>query len=675
MTSSPSAARIEAVTTRRPRSCDDANHDDFSVARDRPIVKGVRAIVGTAGHIDHGKSALVRALTGIEPDRLPEERERGISIELGFAHLDLPAIGRIGVVDVPGHERFIRQMLAGAHGFDLVLVVVAADDGVMPQTEEHFDIVHLLAVQRAIFVISKIDAVPAARVDEVRGEIEILAVGTRFEGAPVVAVSARDGDGLETLRTYIAAALSDLQPRSEEGLLRVPVDRVFVVRGHGVVVTGTALAGRVAAGDEVVILPSARSVRVREVQVHGETVDAAFAGQRVALNLSGIDKDDVSRGDTVTVAGGPAATSRLDARVEIRPAAGRPVASHVRVRVHHGTRESLARLVWLDGVREVAPRGSGYAQLALAEPLVAAAGDRFIVRDETASRTIGGGVVLLARAERHRRSRGDVSPTLQMLEHGDDAARLHTVLAMAPVPALEPDDAALAVGLPVTALAALVASDPRVVALPDAGPAQVLIAAERLDDCLAGLRAAIADFQAKNPNLPGIDLERLRGAARPVPDAKLFRLLVDRLLAAGVIEKRGNIVHTRGHAASLAGTDDVLASRMQARIAGAGAMPPMIRDLADELAVDVARVSKVAAVLVLRGDLVRVSGELFFSRAAIDEIRARLVEHLGHEGEISAAGFRDLIAASRKYCIPLLDWFDRAGLTIRVGDVRRLRRT
>ena len=263
-------------------------------------MKGLKAIVGTAGHIDHGKSALVRALTGIETDRLPEERERGISIELGFAHLDLPGLGRVGVVDVPGHERFIRQMLAGAHGFDLVLVVVAADDGVMPQTEEHFDIVHLLDVERAIFVISKVDVVTPARVDEVRDEIEILAVGTRFEGAPVVPVSARSGEGVEELRACIASVLADLSPRSEEGWLRIPVDRVFVIKGHGVVVTGTALAGRVTVGDEIVILPDGppgadgpgapgpgkvarsggRRARVREIQVHGEAVESASAGQR-----------------------------------------------------------------------------------------------------------------------------------------------------------------------------------------------------------------------------------------------------------------------------------------------------------------------------------------------------------------------------------------------------------
>jgi selenocysteine-specific elongation factor len=669
----------------------------------------MRAIVGTAGHIDHGKSALVRALTGIETDRLPEERERGISIELGFAHLDLEAIGRAGVVDVPGHERFIRQMLAGAHGFDLVLVVVAADDGVMPQTEEHFDIVHLLGVPRAFFDVTKIDAVAASRVDDVRGEIEILAGGTRFEDAPVVAVSARTGEGLDELRRTIAAALKDLVPRSEEGLLRVPVDRVFVIKGHGLVVTGTALAGRVEVGDEVVVLPSGYSARVREVQVHGEAAPFASAGQRVALNLSGLAREDLVRGDTIagvsagrgtgqnvgrgagagsdrgTAAGSargadavaPAdlVTSRFDARIEVRPAAGRALASHVRVRVHHGTREASARLVWLDGVGEVLPRQSGLAQLALAEPLVACVGDRFVIRDETASRTLGGGVVLLARAEKHRRSQGEVSPLLGLLEDGDALTRVDALLRMKPSFAATPTEAAAALGLGEAELVGLVEGETRVMALPDAKAPTVLLAGERARVFLDAVVSEVEDFQKASPNLPGVDLEHLRGTVRPVLDTKLFRLLVDRLIAERRLARRGNLVFTPAHAPTLGGADDVFARKLLTRLVGAGVMPPTVKELADELRVDAMRIQKVAGVLVERGELLRVTPELYFVRAIVEETGRRLGEHLRLEGEITAAGFRDLVSASRKYCIPLLDWFDRAGLTIRVGDVRRLRRT
>ncbi|MBI5506885.1 MAG: selenocysteine-specific translation elongation factor [Deltaproteobacteria bacterium] len=638
----------------------------------------MKAILGTAGHIDHGKSALVRALTGIEPDRLPEERERGISIELGFAHLDLPGGERVGVVDVPGHERFLRQMLAGAHGFDLVLVVVAADDGVMPQTEEHFDIVHLLGVQRAIFVITKADAVDAARVEEVREELEILAVGTPFENSPVVVVSALSGQGVEELRGVIAATLADIQPKPERGLLRIPVDRVFVMKGHGVVVTGTALAGRVATGDELRVLPRGVSARVRELQVHGAVVEAATAGQRVALNLSGPGKDDIARGDTLAGPGPDLATTRFDASVEIRPSAGKPLESHTQLRVHHGTRETMGRLMWLDGIGAVQPRSRAYAQIALAEPLVLCRGDRFVLRDQTARRTLGGGVVVLAKAERHRRSAGEVAPRLRLLAEGDEATRLHTVLALASSFAVEPVEAALGAGLTTGDVARIVrrSGDARsdVIALPGSGEPEWLIAAERASAYLKALLDAVAAYHVQHPNLPGVDLEHLRGAVVPVVDARLFRLLIERLLADAALVRRGNLVHLPAHEASLGGADSELARRVAGAIAAAGLMPPIVKDLADELRIDAKKVATVAAVLVERGELVRVAADMYYARAALDEVESRLREFLTREGEITAAGFRDLISASRKYCIPLLDYFDRAGATIRVGDVRRLRR-
>jgi selenocysteine-specific elongation factor len=666
----------------------------------------LRAIVGTAGHIDHGKSELVRALTGIDTDRLPEEKARGISIELGFAHLDLEGLGRVGIVDVPGHERFIRQMLAGAHGFDLVLVVVAADDGVMPQTEEHFDIVHLLGVRRAIFVVSKSDLAGPDRLDDVRGEIEILAAGTPFERAPVVAVSARTGDGLAELRDAVAASLADLQPRPDTGPLRIPVDRVFVIKGHGVVVTGTALAGRVSTGDEVELLPEIaagaaagrpaaraegrpaaramdrsapsrpRRARVREIQVHGESVPAATAGQRVALNLAGVEKDDVGRGDTVAAPGGAVrSTMRLDARIEVRPAAGRAIESHVRVRVHHGTRESMARLTWLDGVERVATRASGLAQLALEDALVALPGDRFVIRDETAARTIGGGVVLSARAARHRRAHGEVAPALRALETDDAAARLAAVLGLAPSFGLDVTEAAAAAGLDAPAVLALAESGTGAVALGSGESGAIVVARSRFDAYTAALLEEVTRYQAAHANLPGVDIEHLRGACRPQLEARAFRFVLDRLEKAGSLVRAGSVVRTRDHAASLGRADEALAARMLASLAAGGVMPPVVKDLAMELGADAARIARIAGVLALRRDVVRVSPELCYARAALEDVRARLEAHLREHGEITPAGFRDLIAASRKYCIPLLDWFDREGLTIRVGDLRKLRQS
>src|SRR5512139_786504 len=333
-------------------------------------------IIGTAGHIDHGKTALIRALTGQETDRLKEEKERGISIDLGFAYLDLPTGERVGIVDVPGHERFIRNMLAGVHGIDLVLLVVAADDGVMPQTEEHLDILHLLGAAHGIVAITKTDLVDETRLAAVREEIEILLAGTTLEGAPVVAVSSTTGAGLDSLRQAIETALAGYTRAPSSGYFRLPVDRAFIMHGHGVVVTGTAVGGAVHPGDAVRVLPSGQETRVRSVQVHGREVAQATHGQRVALNLAGIERAGVKRGDLICDPRLDRVTDRCDAWVEIRPAAGRPIESHEVVRLYLGTAEAMGKLVLLDGRPALTPRQTAYAQLVLREPVQALRGDR-----------------------------------------------------------------------------------------------------------------------------------------------------------------------------------------------------------------------------------------------------------------------------------------------------------
>ena len=315
-------------------------------------------IIGTAGHIDHGKTALIRALTGQDTDRLKEEKARGISIDIGFAWLEGPDGQRTGIVDVPGHERFIRNMLAGAHGIDLVLFTVAADDGVMPQTEEHLDILHLLGVRNGIFVVTKTDLVDAGRVAAVREEIEILTLDTTLEGAPVVPVSTLTGAGLDELRTEIARGLASSRDNARNGWFRLPVDRAFVIRGHGVVVTGTAVAGSVSEGDAVRILPAGLTARVRGLEIHGSAVVRAGRGQRVAMNLAGVELGDVGRGEVVCDSRIDRATTRFDARLEVRPGARRPLANHERVRVHLGTAEVLGKVVLLDGVSELPPRSA-----------------------------------------------------------------------------------------------------------------------------------------------------------------------------------------------------------------------------------------------------------------------------------------------------------------------------
>jgi selenocysteine-specific elongation factor len=633
----------------------------------------VKAIIGTAGHIDHGKTQLVRALTGIDTDRLPEERRRGISIELGFAWLALPDGDRAGIVDVPGHERFIRQMLAGAQGFDLLVLVVAADDGVMPQTEEHFEICHLLDVHEAIFVITKVDLVDRARLEEVRSEIEILAAGTPFESAPVVGVSAQTGEGIDALRAMIVERLASLERPAQAGPFRMPVDRAFVLKGHGVVVTGTAAGGSIAPGDEVVVLPRGVTARVREAQVHDVAVERAYAGQRVALNLGGVDRQTVARGDTIVVAGVRADSDRFDARVEIRPSARRAVRSHERVRVYLGTRDVPARIVWLDGVVQVEPKASAYAQLVLRERAVAFAGDRFVIRDETARRTLGGGVVVLARARRHRGADGEIGPALRALEAGAPAERL---LAYArTTTALDTDASEIGVelGLEGAEVARLARDSDDLVALTDPTGSTRVAARDRFDAYVADLVAATESHHAKSPNLPGIELEPLRRAVPHEIEPRLFRSIIDGLVAEGRLARSGSTVAIPGHRVSMNDEDERLSERILAAIQAGNTMPPTTKQLEEQFAVSSRRLADLLGVLVERGVVVKVAGDLAFAREVIDELQGRLRAHLEREKEITAAGFRDLIDASRKYSIPLLDYFDRSGLTLRSGDVRRLR--
>jgi len=634
----------------------------------------VRAIVGTAGHIDHGKSALVRALTGIDPDRLPEEKARGISIELGFAYLEAAAGDRVGFVDVPGHERFIRHMLAGAQGFDYVLVVVAADDGVMPQTEEHFEICHLLGLERGAFVVTKSDLVSSERIEEVETEIALLAEGTPFAGAPIFVVSATTGAGIDGLRRHLLDTLPKLERSARaDAAFRLPVDRVFVLKGHGVVATGTAAGGSVAPGEEVMITPRRARARVREVQVHGRPVPRAWAGQRVALNLSGVGTDDVSRGDTVVTPDAGPGTQRFDASVEVRPAARRPLRSHERVRLHLGTAERTARLVWLGGVPSVAPKDTALAQIVVADaPVVTAPGDRFVLRDEAGQRTVGGGHVILVDAQRHRADDRDTTALLADLEISDTAGRVQAYLRLSADLGAPLAELSRALSIPQPEIATLVSGDDRFVRLGVDDNTAMLVARTRYDRYKTELLSRVEAYHRNVTSAPGLESERLRQGLVPRVDARVFRTLVDRLCSEGLLERRGAILAAPGHTVHMSPQAERSADDLLARLRASGSMPPSLSELQEQHGLAPAALQEVLAVLVERGQVVKVSTELYFARESIEQMGARLRQFLEREGRITPAGFRDLIEASRKYTIPLLDYFDRSGLTVRIGDYRRL---
>jgi selenocysteine-specific elongation factor len=631
-------------------------------------------IIGTAGHIDHGKTSLIRALTGQDTDRLKEEKERGISIDLGFAYLDGPGGERAGIVDVPGHERFIRNMLAGAHGMDLVLFTVAADDGVMPQTEEHLDILHLLGVRRGIFVITKTDLVDRARVAVVREEIEILTLDTSLDGAPIIPVSTVTGAGLDALRAEIAAQLARPAGPPPPGYFRLPVDRAFVMRGHGVVVTGTAIAGSVHEGDTVRILPGGETARVRSLEVHGVPVARAEHGQRVAMNLAGVERTDLGRGHVACHPHLSRLTQRLDAHVEIRQAGRRPVASHSRVRFHIGTAEVMAKLVVLGGGTELALRSAGYAQLILAAPVLAMRGDRFILRDETARSTLGGGEVVNPFADRHRRGEAELLERLAVLRSAEAPGAARALLELTPEFASDRATVAQALNLREEEAAAALAAVDTIVPLPDARAPEAYTTAAKWERLEAAACEAVAAAHRAQPLAPGLEMESLRTQLPWDIAPRVFRWCVDGLVAAKRLVREDSVMRAPEHRVALGAEARALGARVEQLLATGRFTPPDLRQLEESTGVPRKQLVEVLGVLEAEGRVVRIGPELFYARGAADEARALVEARCHTHGEITAATFRDLIGASRKFAIAFLDWCDRTGVTVRVGDLRKLRR-
>ena len=634
----------------------------------------IHAIVGTAGHIDHGKTALIRALTGQETDRLKEEQERGISIDLGFAYFSLPDGTRAGIVDVPGHERFIRNMLAGAHGIDLVLFTVAADDGVMPQSEEHLDILHLLGVGRGIFVISKADLADDKRLNEVREEIELLADGTVLEGSPIIPVSSLSGAGLEDLRAEMTRQLDGFQARRATGLFRLPLDRVFVIKGHGTVVTGTAMGASVRVGQKLRVLPADEEVRVRSIQVHSDSVENAGLCQRVALNLTGAEKLDLKRGDVLADERLRLVTTRLDARLEIRPAAKRALKNNQRVRFYIATAETLARVIVLDEAGEIAPKKSALVQMVLKEPATALAGDRFVIRDETNVRTLGGGVVLNPRGRWTRKPLDRYVSDLNSLGSAFGPVVVEAMLNLQDSLALTPVRIAqLFNTLLIEVDAAL--RDPRFLKL-SLGDEEGFATAAKWNELKRVAIDALGAHHRAEPLSPGLDMESLRTRLPYEVSARAFRALVERLTRETDIVREESTLRLKSHKVQLGGKIGLVADRIDELLTQASYHPPDLKQLAEALklpATDLSHLRTVLAAMEREGRVIKIATDLYFSKAPFESAKSRLIERLAADGEITAATYRDLLNASRKYAIALLDHFDHSGVTTRIGDVRRLR--
>jgi selenocysteine-specific elongation factor len=630
-------------------------------------------IVGTAGHIDHGKTTLVRALTGVDADRLPEEKRRGITIDLGFAELDLGDV-RVGFVDVPGHERFVKNMLAGAHGLDLVALVIAADEGVMPQTREHFDICRLLGVRAGLVVLTKSDAVDEELLELVRLEASELVAGSFLEGAPVVAVSARSGQGLEELKAALRDSAHAAPERSGDAVARLPVDRSFTMRGFGAVATGTLVAGELREGEELELLPAGTRVRVRGLQVHGASVREAHAGQRTAVNLGGVETAGVERGMVLAPLGRLRPTQILDARLTVLSDAPRPLRTRQRVRVHHGTAEALARVAVLEELGEVAQGSTGLVQLRLESPIVALPGDRFILRTYSPQQTFAGGVVLDAHASKHRgRERAAARESLNAFEGADRAARLSFFVGSAGERGLPFEEAAARTGWRDDVLTAALAEAQGRGSLFEAEGVLVSV------DVLRRLQgAAVAEVEAhhrREPLARGLARETLRERVFTHAAPEIFRAALKAAEEEGTLVSERELVRAAGHSLDLSPADAALRERLEAVYRAAALEAPTLEEAFARAGGGGARrehLRKLLQLLLDAGALVRVKEDLLFHREALERLTASLREHATRAPErlIDVAAFKELSGVSRKYAIPLLEYFDRERVTRRAGDKR-----
>ncbi|MCE2394806.1 selenocysteine-specific translation elongation factor [Candidatus Poribacteria bacterium] len=633
-------------------------------------------IIGTAGHVDHGKSALIHALTGIETDRLKEEKERGLSIELGFAYFDLPDGSRAGIVDVPGHERFIRNMLSGAYGMDMVLLVVDAKEGVQEQTLEHLEILDLLGISTGILVMTKVDLVTPDQLAESAEMSQEMLVGTTLEGSPTVHVSAITGEGLDKLKSTIVACVINTEAQAERhnGIPRLYVDRVFSMTGFGGVVTGTLMGGAIQREQRLVMLPQGQEVRVRGVQVHNEQAENAQSGQRTALNLSGITKDQIERGNVLCPSGFAEVTDNIDVSLDLLSSFPRMLEHWTRLRFYLGTNETFCRAILLMD-EAVLPGDSTQLQLRLEKPILTFKGDRFIVRDFSAQHTVGGGRVINPFAPRHKRFTEETLETLTVWEDADDAEVVRLVLAQnrelcVPeeflryyLPYTDADFRGLLKGL----------EDHQEI-VRWAGATPLVSAMDRTEQAQASLINALANFHEDQPLAPGQNTSQLRLQLKL--DEIGFEKIVDQLIRQQEIVTDGNLLRLSSHQIQFSAEEEDIKEKVEGIFLDAGINTPAMTELTAQLSkYPPQSVQQTFYALMNLGRFIRIADDLFIHTQIFEEIVNSLTDYLQKNDIITVAEFRELAQTSRKYAVPFLEYCDGQGLTIREGNHRRLRRS
>jgi selenocysteine-specific elongation factor len=650
-------------------------------------------IVGTAGHIDHGKTALVKALTGIDADRLKEEKQRGITIDIGFADLMI-GDSRFGFVDVPGHERFVKNMLAGAHGLDLVMLVVAADESVMPQTREHFDICRLLHVKSGLIALTKSDLVDEELLELARAEVEDFVAGSFLDGAPIIAVSSRTGAGIEELSLALKDLGSRIETKATTAVPRLPIDRAFSIKGFGTVVTGTLIAGEFREGDEVDVLPAGFKTRIRNIQVHGHDAEIAMAGQRTAINLQGVNLDQVERGSLLAPVGRLQATSMVDARLELLPNAPRPITQRARVRFHHGTAEVMARVVIIEGsgVRgqasgsekekpetrnqergSIHPGESAIVQLRLEQPVTALPGDRFIVRSYSPQMTIGGGVIIDPLAQKHRIKDAAALNYLARLEGTSLDESLAVFVEMSGARAMSQSEIAARTGATDEeiefATTRLLAAG-RV--LPVTKTPLVLISAESYQSLAKQVIKTLSEHHRLEPLSLGLSREEVReqvfGQVRP----EIFRAVIARLSEERVVAAERESLRLASHRPALTGSDDASKKALEAAFKSAGFQAGTLEEIASAAGVKSDLARKLFTLLLAERRVVRI-GDFVFHVDCINDLKSRVRERKRINPRIDVAVFKEMTGGlSRKHAIPLLEFLDRERITRRVGNEREI---
>ncbi|HNV63911.1 MAG TPA: selenocysteine-specific translation elongation factor [Smithellaceae bacterium] len=630
-------------------------------------------VLGTAGHVDHGKTALIKALTGTDTDRLKEEKERGITIELGFASLKLPSGQTLGVVDVPGHEKFIKHMVSGAAGIDLVMMIIAADEGIMPQTKEHLNICSLLGIRTGLVALTKIDMVENDWLELVKTEIQDFLKGTFLEGVPVIPVSALKQKGIDELTAALDTVVQNIPEKNDCGIFRLPVDRVFTMKGFGTVVTGTLISDSISVGEDVLILPEEINTRIRGIQVHNQPTQEATAGQRTAINLQGIEKESLQRGDVLARYGTIVPSIRLDVYIDYLKNNAKSLKNRTLTRLHTGTSEIIARVILIEK-DELAPGEKGFAQLILEKKDVVVAGDRFVLRSYSPITTIGGGLIIDPLPPKHKRLNKKVIEELATLLNGTLPKKIEVILERAGFAGTNLRHLVFRLGTNAKNIKEALQSilSQKSALITDKEETNIISASfyEKLAQSAAEI---ISQYQKKNPLREGISKEELKASLGRDISPKLFFMLLQNLADQKKIEVDKETVRLFGHKVTLA---DDLNSIRQAILKiynEAGLTPPSFKDVINNFQDKKTEAQNIIKLLLKDGSLIKINEELIFTREALDNLRKNYKALLVKEGKATPVSFKELTGLSRKYIIPLMEYFDTDKLTMRVGDHRILR--